>query len=113
MAQAVERNPDLGDPSKCDPASLASAAVEAASLGLEPSGAAGGDLVLFARKAQLIVDYRGQLELARASEKVEDAFAVIVRSKDHFRYDAANGVIEHEPDRRRRSRRIPRTPPIP
>lgn len=99
VAQAVDRNPDLGDPSKCDPASLAAAAVEAASLGLEPSGAAGGaHLVLFGRTAQLIVDYRGQLQLARDSEKVEDAYAVIVRRADHFRYDAANGVIEHEPD---------------
>jgi phage RecT family recombinase len=108
VAQAVQRTPDLQE---CTPDSLAAAAVEAAMYGLEPSGAAGGaHLVAFntkvkrnrtevwEKRAQLIVDYRGQLQLARDSDKVEDAYAVIVRKADRFRFDAANGIVEHEPD---------------
>lgn len=108
VTQAVQKNPDL---MACTPESIASAAVEAAMYGLEPSGAAGGAHLVPFRKnvgtkerarwvseAQLVVDYRGQMQLARDSEKVEDAFAVIVRKADRFRYDAANQRIEHEPD---------------
>ena len=102
VTQAVERNPDL---LACTPQSIASAAVEAAMYGLEPSGAAGGaHLVPFrdrdsgTTRAQLIVDYRGQLQLARDSDKVEDAFAELVYASDHFRWDAANQTIEHVPD---------------
>ena len=108
VLKAVQDNPDLA---QCTPDSIASAAVEAAMYGLEPSGAVGGahlvpfnenvgsrDKPRWEKHAKLITDYRGDIELARSSGKVEDAYAVIVRAKDHFRYDAGNQVIEHEPD---------------
>ena len=76
VLKAVGDNPDLA---QCTPDSIASAAVEAAMYGLEPSGAVGGahlvpfnenvgtkDKPRWEKHAKLITDYRGDIELARS-----------------------------------------------
>ena len=97
VLQSLVRNPDL---LQCTPDSLVSAAAEAAQLGLEPSGAVGGaHIVRFKDRAQLLIDYRGLVELARRSNEIEDVWADVVREKDHF--VARRGLrpdLEHEPD---------------
>lgn len=97
VLQSIVRNPDLLNASV---ESLTSAAAEAAQLGLEPSGAIGGAyIVRYGDKAQLLIDFRGLIELARRSEQIEDVFADAVREKDHFA--ARKGLmpdLEHEPD---------------
>lgn len=82
VLQSINRNPDLR---KCTPNSIVDAAAEAARLGLEPSGAIGGaHIVPYKDKAQLIVDYRGLVELARRSGEIAAIDAAIVRQADHF-----------------------------
>ena len=97
VLQSLVRNPDLLN---ATPDSLASAAAEAAQLGLEPSGAVGGaHLVRFGRTATLMIDYRGLIELARRSDQIEDVFTGVVREKDAF--EVRQGLrpdLVHEPD---------------
>jgi recombination protein RecT len=58
---------------------------EAASVGLEPTGAVGGaHLVPYGGEAQLIYDYRGLIQLARRSGEVRKVVARVVRTRDHF-----------------------------
>jgi recombination protein RecT len=77
VLQSINRNPALR---KCTPNSIVDAAAEAARLGLEPSGAIGGaHLVPYGDTAQLIVDYRGLVELARRSGEIAAIDAAIVR----------------------------------
>lgn len=96
------RNPGLWE---CDPVTVARAVVEAAQLGLEPTGTLGGAyLVPYKNKrtgrkeAQLIIGYRGLTELARRSGEIQAVQARIVREKDAFDY--AYGLVprlEHVP----------------
>ena len=85
------RTPSLFD---CDPVSIARACVEAAQLGLEPTGLLGGAyLVPFKntrsgkREAQLIVGYRGLVELVRRSGELLKVEARVVREQDAFEYE--------------------------
>lgn len=85
------RRPELWE---CDPISVARAVVECAQVGLEPTGAIGGaHLVPFFNKktgrkeAQLILDYRGGVALARRSGEVSRVEARIVRERDEFDYE--------------------------
>jgi len=96
------RRPELWE---CDPVSVARAVVEAAQLGLEPTGAIGGaHLVPFfnsktgKKEVQLILDYRGVVQLARRSKEVSRVEARVVREKDEF--DFAYGLeptLRHVP----------------
>lgn len=88
VLSAFTRNPSLWE---CDPISVARAVVESAQYGLEPTGAIGGaHLVPFKNKrtgrkeAQLIIDYRGYINLARRSGEVSKVVARVVREKDRF-----------------------------
>lgn len=89
---SFSRNPALWE---CDPVTVARAVVEAAQLGLEPTGAIGGaHLVPFKntksgkREAQLIIDYRGYVQLARRSGEVSKVWARVVRERDEFGVEA-------------------------
>lgn len=90
---------------ECDPVTVARSVVEAAQLGLEPTGAIGGaHLVPFYntksghREAQLIIDYRGYVQLARRSGEVSKVWARIVREKDEFWVDAGtDDTLHHRP----------------
>jgi recombination protein RecT len=97
VLQSINRNPQL---KKCTPNSIVDAAAEAARLGLEPSGAIGGaHLVPFGDTAQLIVDYRGLVELARRSGEIAAIDAAIVRQADHFKVvRGTQPSIDHIPD---------------
>jgi recombination protein RecT len=96
------RRPELWE---CDPVSVARAVVEAAQLGLEPTGSIGGaHLVPFWNKktgrkeVQLILDYRGVVQLARRSKEVSRVEARVVRRDDEF--DFAYGLeprLHHVP----------------
>lgn len=97
VLQSINRNPAL---KKCTPNSIVDAAAEAARLGLEPSGAIGGaHLVPYGDTAQLIVDYRGLVELARRSGEIAAIDAAIVRQADHFKIvRGTTPSIDHVPD---------------
>jgi recombination protein RecT len=97
VLQSINRNPQL---KKCTPNSIVDAAAEAARLGLEPSGAIGGaHLVPYGNTAQLIVDYRGLVELARRSGEIAAIDAAIVRQADHFKVRrGTEPAIDHVPD---------------
>lgn len=89
---SFSRNPSLWE---CDPVTVARSVVEAAQLGLEPTGAIGGaHLVPFKntktgrQEAQLIIDYRGYVQLARRSGEVSKVWARVVRERDEFGVEA-------------------------
>ena len=99
---AFSRTPALWE---CDPVTVARAVVEAAQLGLEPTGAIGGaHLVPFSnrktgrKEAQLIIDYRGYVQLARRSGEVSKVWSRIVRERDDFAIDAGtDDRLTHRP----------------
>lgn len=97
---AVLTNPKL---MRCDRISLMGAILEAAQLGLEPTGLLGSAyLVPYSIKgslqAKLIPGYRGLIDLARRSDRVVAIWAKIVRDRDAFRYlEGSEPRIEHEP----------------
>lgn len=94
---AVSRTPALLD---CDPISICQGVMVASRLGLEPDGTLGSAyLVPFAKKAQLIVGYRGLVDLARRSGEVVKVDSAVVHKGDKFRYSLGDEPrIEHEPE---------------
>lgn len=96
VAGAVLKNSDL---LKCDRISLFRAVLEAAQLGLEPTGLLGSAyLVPYGRVATLIPGYRGLIDLARRSGEIESIYAQIVRAKDYFAMrQGTDPGIDHEP----------------
>jgi len=90
---------------KCTPASILRAVMEAAQLGLDPSGSLGSAyLVPYQNKkngtyeVQLIVGYRGLIDLARRSGEIASIEAHVVHAKERFKIAyGLNPVLEHEP----------------
>lgn len=97
---ALSRSPML---LQCTPQSVLRSVMDAASLGLEPSGPLGhAYLVPYKNKngtmeAQLIVGYRGFVALARRSGTVESVSAHVVYSRDIFEMNLAEGTVMHRP----------------
>lgn len=95
---SVQRTPQL---LACNQTTLIGAIIQAAQLGLEPDGVLGhAYLVPYGTTCQLIVGYRGLIDLARRSGQISTIFARIVHSKDQFEY--AYGLtekLEHIPTR--------------
>jgi recombination protein RecT len=105
--QAIAKQPDLAD---CDPTSVVMSALEAAQIGLEPTGGIGGAWLVgfrtnegtqqqprWVKKAQLILDYRGVQHLIREGGGGE-VKAVLVYEGDAFHvYEGTRPRIEHEP----------------
>lgn len=94
---ATVRDPKL---LQCDEGSLFLALMNAAVLGLPPSGGPGtlSHLIPYGRNVQLVADYRGLMEIAYTSEKVKLIDAQAVYANDHFR--AILGLkpnLEHVP----------------
>lgn len=89
LLTAGNTNPDLF---KCDPVSFLAAGVAAAQLGLEPNDARGlAYLVPFndrkrGKIVQLIIGYRGMMDLARRSGMVSSIRATAVYEGDQFDY---------------------------
>lgn len=73
--------------SKANPVSLFGAVIQAAQLGLEPGGALGhAYLVPYKGEVQLIVGYRGMIDLARRSGQMISLTAHVVYEHDEFTY---------------------------
>lgn len=83
----------------CEPRSVVGSVIKAAELGLDVGSAKGhAYLVPYGKKAQLIVGYRGYIELARRSGDVTHVSARVVRKGDHFKVKyGLDETIEHEP----------------
>lgn len=100
--QALRRSPALLE---CTPTSILKALLDAAELGLVPSGLVGqAYLVPYRNKhtgrkeAQLIPGYRGLIDLARRSGEVRAIEARTVRENDEFEIIfGTDGVVRHVP----------------
>lgn len=90
LLTAANTNPELFT---CDPTSFLAAGVQAAQLGLEPNDARGlAYLIPYKDKrrgkiVQLILGYRGLMDLARRSGMVSSINAFAVFEGDEFRYE--------------------------
>lgn len=105
--QALVKNPDLW---QCTPISIVTAIVEAAQLGLEPTGLLGGAFLVpynvnvgnrdnprYEKRAQLIVGYRGLAELAWRTDQMRIEARVVHRG-DEFAYAfGTDPFIRHIP----------------
>jgi recombination protein RecT len=84
---------------QCSPESFYTAVHTAAQLGLDPGGALGGAyLVPYGNTCQLIVGYRGLIDLARRSGQILSIEAHVVHAKDKF--ECTFGLepkLTHEP----------------
>ena len=108
LMTAANTNPSL---LACDPLSFLAAGVASAQLGLEPNDARGlsylvpfkenkkvGNQWVSTDKVQLIVGYRGYVDLARRSGMVTAINAWVVYEGDHFTYRLGmDPHIEHVP----------------
>lgn len=100
--QALRRNPDL---LRCTPSSILKALLDAAELGLVPSGLVGqAYLVPYRNKrtgrqeAQLIPGYRGLIDLVRRSGELRSIEARTVRQNDEFDIVfGTDGRVFHRP----------------
>jgi len=100
---AISRSPLLLE---CTPESVLRSVMDSASLGLEPTGGVLGHAYLVPyknnktgkREAQLIVGYRGLINLAQRSEKLIDIEAHVVHEKDAFLLEYGREPrLEHKP----------------
>lgn len=90
---------------KCNPKSLFGAIIQCSQLGLEPGNALGHAYLLPFRNnkantmdVQLIIGYRGMIDLARRSNQIESFTARAVFEGDEFKYAyGINDVLEHVP----------------
>lgn len=101
LLTAANTNPELFE---CNPTSFLAAGVAAAQLGLEPNDARGlAYLIPFKDKnrgkiVQLIIGYRGMMDLARRSGMVSSINAFAVFDGDHFNYRLGlDPTLEHVP----------------
>jgi len=104
----VRKNPKLA---KCDQASFLGAIMQLASLGLEPGGALGhAYLIPFERsvkrgnvwtkimEVQVVIGYRGMIDIARRSGQIISISARVVRARDKFSYTyGLDETLQHEP----------------
>jgi recombination protein RecT len=95
---SIQRTPSL---LACNQATLIGAVIQAAQLGLEPDGVLGhAYLVPFKDTCQLIIGYKGYIDLARRSGQLSTIYARVVYSKDQFEYSfGLNETLSHIPSR--------------
>lgn len=95
---SIRRTPKLAS---CSQTSLLGAVMQSAQLGLEPDGVLGhAYLVPFKDDVQLIIGYKGLIDLARRSGQLSTIFARVVHAADAFEF--AYGLserLEHIPSR--------------
>lgn len=94
---AANKNPALFD---CSQASFVQSVMTAAELGLDCSGTLGSAyLVPYGKTCQLIIGYRGLMDLARRSGKISSITARVVREGDHFEVvEGVDATIIHRPN---------------
>jgi len=104
----MRKNPDLA---ACEPKSFLGALMQAAQLGLEPGGALGhaylipfnrsvkrGNAWVKIKECQIIIGYRGMIDLARRSGQIVSLSARAVYEKDRFSYEyGLDEKLEHTP----------------
>lgn len=84
---------------QCNPKSLFGAVIQASQLGLEPGSALGhAYLVPYGKEVQLIMGYRGMIDLARRSGQIVSIEARTVYAGDEFSYSfGLNPDLQHTP----------------
>lgn len=84
---------------ECTPLSFFGAVVQAAQLGLEPgSGLGHAYLIPYGKECQLIIGYRGMIDLARRSKQIISLTARVVHAADEFSYSyGLNESLTHVP----------------
>jgi recombination protein RecT len=84
---------------ECNPKSFFGAVIQASQLGLEPGGGLGhAYLVPYKQECQLIIGYRGMIDLARRSGQIVSITARVVHEKDEFSYAyGLNEKLDHTP----------------
>lgn len=81
----IRRTPKL---LACDAKSLFGAVIQASQLGLEPGGGLGhAYLVPYGKECQLIIGYRGMIDLARRSGQMISLAGEAVYAKDRFEHE--------------------------
>ena len=93
---ALVRYPDV---MKAPVASVLLAVLEAAEMGLEPTGSYGGaHLIRYADRVNVLVDYRGFVKMALRSGQVRSVSADVVYAGDDFSYSRGTKPrIDHTP----------------
>lgn len=84
---------------KCDQTTLLSCVMQCAQLGLEPGGVLGhAYLIPYGDKCQLIVGYKGLLDLARRSGQILDIWSNVVYENESFEHEAGlDRLLKHKP----------------
>lgn len=77
---AIRKTPKLAE---CTPLSVINSVLNAASLGLEIRNNQ-AYLLPYGKDCQLVIDYRGKIELAKRSGYVDDISAHLIYSRDHL-----------------------------
>jgi recombination protein RecT len=97
LVTECQKNPNLLD---CTPKSLFGCLVQVAQLGLNLGGAGGqAYLIPFKREAQLVIGYKGFIQLADRSGKIRSISPRVVRESDAFDIQyGTNQRIEHIPN---------------
>lgn len=91
---ALLRTPKL---MQCSQTSLMKALLDLSTFGLEPDGRR-AHLIPFGDEVQLIIDYKGLVELVRRSGDVSYIHADVVGKHDHFDYQFGSGAkLVHKP----------------
>lgn len=92
---AVRKNPKLNN---CNRDSVMAAFMTCAELGIEPDGRR-AHLIPYGKECQLIIDYKGLLELVMRSGFVRVVHADLVREGDQFEYgvDERGQFLSHRP----------------
>jgi recombination protein RecT len=95
---SIRRTPKLAS---CSQQSLLGAIMQAAQLGLEPDGVLGhAYLVPFKDEVQLIIGYKGLIDLARRSGQISTIFARVVHAADQFEFSyGLDETLQHIPTR--------------
>jgi len=93
----IQRTPKLLE---CQPGSVIGSIVQASELGLEVGSVLGhAYLVPFKGRCQLIVGYRGMIDLARRSGQILSIHAHVVRQHDDFTYELGmDPQLSHRPN---------------
>lgn len=90
---SVNLNPALA---KCEPSSLLNACLELAQYGLMPDGRH-AHIIPYGKKATLIIDYKGYVDLLHRSGRISKIHADVVCENDTFEYDRGE-VVAHKID---------------
>ncbi|WP_372899315.1 recombinase RecT [Stieleria sp.] len=96
---ALRRTPKLA---QCTQESFFKAMLDLSQWGLEPDGRR-AHLIPYGKECQLILDYKGIVELVYRSGQVARIHSDIVRDKDDFKYDRGE-IVKHEIDFRIKDR---------